>query len=174
MRFNPHKTVSASSKGIIISFRDANKHMFLSYEKNPVLEDVQLHGHKQYQQLEAPVFNKVQHKLYAQTVYGLSYFPTAEVEQMSKSKKLRIMARYAKTQRILNRWKQQIVHSKVDAFLLALFPHSPITKTLVDTQGYDREAKETHSFKDLGISQQAIADKLIEADLLPKNFYQLA
>lgn len=174
MRFNPHKTVSASSKGIIISFRDANKHMFLSYEKNPVLEDIQLNGHKQYQQLERPVFNKLQQVLYAEAVYGLNYFPTDQVEQMSKSRKLRIMTKYAKTQRILNRWKQEIVHEKVDNLLLALFPNSPVTKALVDTKGYDREVKETHSFKELGISQQDIADKLIELCLLPKNFYQLA
>lgn len=173
MRFNPHKTVSASSKGIIISFRDANKHMFLPYE-NPVLEDIQLNGHKRYQQLETPVFNSVQHKLYAEAVYGLSYFSTEQVEQMSKSKKLRVMAKYAKAQRILNRWKQEIVHEKVDSLLLALFPHSPLTKTLVETKGYDRDTKETHSFKELGISQQDIASRLIEENLLPENFFQLA
>lgn len=172
MRFNPHKTVSASSKGIIISFRDANKHKFLPYE-NSVLEDIQINGHKNYQQLEQPAFNKLQQKLYAEAVYGLSFYTTEQVEQMSKSKKLRVMAKYAKAQRILNRWKQEIVHDKVDALLLALFPKSPITKILVDVKGYDRQSRESHSFKELGLSQTDIADKLIEVNLLPENFYQL-
>lgn len=173
MRFNPHKTVCASSKGIIISFRDANKHRFIPFE-SPVVEEIQLHGHKKYQQLESPVFNKIQQKLYGEAVYGLSYFSTDAVEQMSKSKKLRVLAKYAKAQRILNRWKQEIVHSKVDSFLMAFFPNSPITKALVDTKGYDRQSKECHSFKELGLTQQDVANKLIEVSLLPDNFYQLA
>lgn len=173
MRFNPHKTVSASSKGIIISFRDANKHRFMPYESS-MLEDIQHHGHKKYQQIESPAFNKIQQKLYAEAVYGLNFYSEETVQQMSKSKKLRVLAKYAKAQRILNRWKQEIVHEKVDSLLLALFPNSPITKALVDTKGYDRQSRESHSFKELGLSQQDVADKLIEVNLLPQNFYQLA
>lgn len=172
MRFNPHKTVCASSKGIIISFRDANKHRFIPYE-SPVIEEIQLHGHVKYQQLESPVFNKIQQKLYSEAVYGLSYFSKDAVEQMSKSKKLRVLAKYAKAQRILNRWKQEIVHTTVDTFLMAFFPHSSITKTLIDTTGYDRQSKECHSFKELGLTQEDVANKLIEVNLLPENFYQL-
>lgn len=171
MRFNPHKTVCASSKGIIISFRDANKHRFMPYE-SPVVEEIQQNG--RYQSLDQPFFNKIQQKLYAEAVYGLGFYPKETVDQMSKSKKLRLLAKYAKAQRILNRWKQDIVHERVDSFMLTFFPNSPITKTLVDTKGYDRQSKETHSFKELGLTQLDVADKLIEVCLLPKNFYQLA
>jgi hypothetical protein len=173
MRFNPNKTVSASSKGIIISFRDANKHRFMPYE-NSVVEDIQHQGHKKYQQIEAPVFNQLQQKLYAEAVYGLSFYSSEAVQQMSKSKKLRVLAKYAKAQRILNRWKQEIVHEKVDSLLLALFPNSLITKILVETKGYDRQVRESHTFKELGLTQQDVANKLIEVNLLPANFYQLA
>jgi hypothetical protein len=172
MRFNPHKTVCASAKGIIISFRDANKHRFMPYE-NPVVEEIQQTGTTKYQPLEAPAFNKIQQKLYAETVYGLSFYSKQDVEAMSRSKKLRVLAKYAKAQRILSRWKQEIVHARVDAFLLTFFPHSPITKTLVDTKGYNREAKDQQSFKELGLTQSDVANKLIEVNLLPKNFYQL-
>jgi hypothetical protein len=173
MRINPHKTVSANSKGIIISFRDANKHKFLTYE-NLQVEELQIQGRTRYQELEKPVFNKIQQKLYAETVYGLGYYSAQDVKLMPKSQKTRVLAKYAKAQRILNRWKQEIVYSKVDSILLALFPNSPITKILVDTKGYDRENKELHTFKELGLSQQDVASKLIEENLLPKNFYQLA
>lgn len=172
MRFNPHKTVCATSKGIIISFRDANKHKFLHYE-NPVLEEIQVNGHKKYQPLETPVFNKIQQKLYAEAVYGLSFYTPDMLSQMSKAKKLRVLAKYAKAQRILNRWKQEIVHETVDRFLVTLFPNSPITKALVETKGYDRQSRECHSFKELGLSQEDVANKLIEVNLLPKNFYEL-
>lgn len=173
MRFNQHKTISASSKGIIISFRDANKHRFIQYE-SPLLDEIQQTGHKKYQELEQPAFNNVQQKLYAEVVYGLNYYSAADVEKLPRSKKQSILARYAKAQRILNRWKQEIVFEKVDAFLMAFFPNSPITKAIVDTKGYDRQSRETHSFKELGLSQEDVAYKLIEVNLLPKNFFELA
>lgn len=174
MRFNPHKTVSAGSKGIIISFRDANKHRFMPYETNLHIEEIQQKGKSKYQVMDQPVFNKIQQQLYAETVYGLSYFSETDISKMSKSKKLRVLAKYAKAQRILNRWKQEIVYSKVDSIFLALFPNSRITKLLVDTQGYDRSSRETHSFKELGLTQEDVANKLMEVKLLPENFFQLA
>jgi len=172
MRFNPHKTVSASSKGVIISFRDVNKHKFIVYESKG-LERTQT-SHKTTQELDTPVFNKLQQTMYAEVVYGLSFYSTKDVDQMPKHKKQTILSRYAKAQRILNRWKQEIVFEKVDSFLLAFFPNSPITKALVDTKGYDRQTRETHSFKELGLSQTDVARKLIEVNLLPKNFFELA
>lgn len=172
MRSNPHKTVSAGSKGIIISFRDANKHRFLPYE-NAHVEEIQVKGQRKYQPLEQPAFNKIQQQLYAEAVYGLGHFSEQEVAEMSKSKKLRVLAKYAKAQRILNRWKQEIIFEKVDSLLMALFPDSPITKVLVDTKGHDRNQRESHSFKELGLTQQDVASKLIEVKLLPENFFQL-
>jgi hypothetical protein len=173
MRFNPHKTVCAGTKGIIISFRDANKHRFMPYD-NVQVEEIQTKGTVKYQSLEQPPFNKLQQKLYAEAVYGLSYYSDQDVREMSKSKKLRVLARYAKAQRVLNRWKQEIVYERVDSFLLALFPNSAITKTLVETKGYDRSNRESHTFKELGLTPQDIASKLMEAHLLPQDFFQLA
>jgi hypothetical protein len=138
MRINPHKTVCAGTKGIIISFRDANKHRFLAYE-NVQVEEIQTKGHVKYQSLE-----------------------------------LRVLAKYAKAQRILNRWKQEIVYEKVDRFFMDLFPKSSITKALVETNGYDREIRESHTFKELGLSPQDVASKLVETNLLPKDFFELA
>jgi hypothetical protein len=173
MRNNPHKTVCAGTKGIIISFRDANKHRFMPYD-NVQVQEIQTKGTVKYQPLEQPPFNAIQQKLYAEAVYGLSYYSDQDVREMSKSKKLRVLARYAKAQRVLNRWKQEIVYEKVDSFLLALFPHSAITKALVETKGYDRSSRESHTFKELGLTPQDIASKLMEAHLLPQDFFQLA
>jgi hypothetical protein len=170
---NPHKTVCAGTKGIVISFRDANKHRYMPYE-NVQVEELQMNGTIKYQSLEQPPFNKLQQKLYAETLYGLGYYSNQDLCVMPKFKKLSIETKYAKAQRILNRWKQEIVFEKVDSFLLSLFPKSAITKALVETKGYDRTTKETHSFKELGLTPEKIASKLIEENLLPPNFFQLA
>lgn len=145
----------------------------MPYE-NVQVEEIQSKGTVKYQVLEQPPFNEIQQKLYAEAVYGLSYYSEKDVREMSKSKKLRLLAKYAKAQRVLNRWKQEIVYDRVDSFLLALFPNSAITKVLVDTKGYDRSSKDPHSFKELGLSPQDVASKLIEEKLLPQNFFQLS
>ena len=172
MSANPHKTVSANSQGIIISFRDANKHRFQPYA-NLHVEEIQTRGKSKYQSVDNPGFNKIQQKLYAEVVYGISHYSEEEVSKMSKTKKLRLLARYAKAQRILNRWKQEIVSETVDSFMLTFFPNSRVTKVLVETKGYDRSHHDSHSFKELGLTQEDVAAKLVEVNLLPKNFFQL-
>lgn len=172
MAFNPNKTVSANSRGIVISFRDVNKHRFFPYE-NLHVEEIQTKGKVSYQKVTTSTFNKVQQQLYAETVYGLSYYHEKDLKKMSKAKKQRVLSRYAKAQRILNRWKQEIVSETVDAFLLALFPNSKVTKALVETKGFDRQTHDSHSFKELGITQEDVAKKLIDVKLLPENFFQL-
>ena len=57
MSNNPHKAISANSKGIIISFRDVNKHKFIPYESKMV-NSIQIKGTAKYQKLDRPVFNK--------------------------------------------------------------------------------------------------------------------
>lgn len=120
MRFNPHKTVCAGTEGIVISFRDANKHRFISYD-NSLVDEIQTTGKVKYQDIEQPLFNKTQQELYAETVYGLSYYSDKDVKKMSKTKKFRVITRYSKAQRVLNRWKQEIVYEKVDKLLLTFF-----------------------------------------------------
>lgn len=169
---NPNKTISANSQGIIIYFQDVKKHKFLPYE-NKAVKDIQS-GKTQYQTLEATVFNPIQQKLYAETVYGLASFRKQELEAMSQSSKDRIMVQFSKAQMVLNQWKQEIVYETVDKFLAALFPHSPVVKDMTSVRGTTREIKETHSFKELGLDQVTIAKKLIKAHILPENFFELA
>lgn len=170
-KVNLHKTVSANSKGILISFRDVNKHRFLAYEK---VDRIQKYGTVCYQELEPNPLNKTQQRLYSETIYGLHYFRQKEIKKMSASKKAYIVFRYEKAQITLNRWKQQIVNQAVDNFLLSLFPKSPVVKKFVTLPCTDDDYTDKHSFKELGINQKMIIEKLIEHGLLPVNFFQLA
>ena len=168
MKVNPHKTASASEKGIIISYRESNKHQFLSYQ-----ERSQMSKKPKYQQFSKPVFNRIQQKLYAKTVYGPTYYTEKELSEMSKAAFQKISEDYDKVQRVLNQWKQEIVHEKVDKFLLALFPKSKLVKALTTYKGSDEKLVFRQSFKELGLSQVEIVNKLIQAKLLPENFYSL-
>lgn len=171
MQINQDKTVSANYKGILISFRDVNKHRFLAYEH---VDKIQKFGTVRYQPLERNLFNKKQQRIYSQTIHGLRYFEAAQVEKMPLSKREQIVENCAKAQKVLNRWKQQVVSQAVDGFLLALFPKSPIVKQFTSLPCTDDEYTDSHTFKELGITQTQIAEKLIKHGLLPNNFFQLA
>ena len=164
---NPNKTVSVSATGMIISFTDSNKHHFVKFEKpiKPVRK-------KQYE-TETSVFSNRQQKMYLEALYGLSVHPEEVVNRMPRNVVMKIITRCEIVQRVINRWKQEIVNEKVDCFLLKLFPKSPVTKAMVNTKGYDDSIKSKMSFKELNMDQYKIAKKLVEEKLLPENFFNL-
>jgi hypothetical protein len=173
---NQNKTISCNSNGIVISYGDANKHQFMNYQTPAHVKKIQLEGTVKYQKIEKQTkFSPKQKDLYAKVIYGFRAYTKEEVAQMSERAKINVTVTYTKAQRILRNWKQDITFSNLDRFLLALFPKSPIVKAMCNTTGHlDEIAKEDEiSFIDLGINQDAIANKLIEFGLLPQNFYQL-
>jgi hypothetical protein len=171
---NPNKTVSANSKGILISFGDVNKHKFVKYESSAV-KQIQLYGTVKYQKIEHPGFNPIQEKLYYEAVYGLNFYSTEEIKEMSVEKKRNVIVLYTRVQKVLNKWKQEIICKQVDNFFLALFPNSPFTKFLVEnTDYYDKNLECPLSLKDLGVTnERVIAEKLVQSKLLPFNFFKL-
>lgn len=169
---NPNKSVCATAKGIIISFADANKHKFVPYA-NSFVQDVQMKGIVRYKQVDYVVFNDVQQKLYTEAIYGLNVYTAKEQAELPKEKKVKIISTYTKAQYVLNKWKQQIVNQKVNSFLNSLFPNSKLVKQVIDVNDFDKKHKDTHSFKELDLTPEMIANKLIKAGLLPNNFFNL-
>jgi len=49
-----------------------------------------------------------------------------------------------------------------------------MAKDMCSVKGYNRAHINRQSFKELGLSQEMIASKLIEVGFLPNNFFQLA
>jgi len=167
---NSDKTISANSKGIVISYGDVNKHQFVNYN---YVKKIQLEGTTKYQKIESEL-NPIQEEIYFKTVYGLSAYSENEIKTMSKGKKQSIIINYTKVQRLLNRWKQEIINESVNSLFSKLFPRSKTAKQITSVNGYDDDIKVTISFRKLGISEKKIASKLYEHHLLPKNFFNLA
>jgi hypothetical protein len=171
--YNPNKTISANSKGIIVSFGDVNKHRFIKYESETV-NQIQLYGTVKYQSIEQTGFNPIQEKLFAEAMYGLNFYTAEELKVMPAEKKRFIIVLYTRVQKLLNMWKQEIIAKQVDHFFLTLFPNSPFTKFLVENEYYDKTLECPLSLRDLGItSEKLIAEKLVESRLLPYNFFKL-
>lgn len=167
---NQEKTISANSKGIVITYGDAKKHQYMRY--NRYVRKIQQEGTVKYQ----IILNPAQEKLYQKLVFGFQAFNKEEIELMSENTKLEIKIGYTKTHRILNKWKQDIIFKKLDELLLHLFPKSTLVKQLAEIKGHVNEipSNEEISFREIGIYKKDIIAKLIEHTLLPKNFFQIA
>lgn len=173
-KYKSEKTISANSRGIVISYGDVNKHQFVGYDRS-YGNKVQT-NHKRYQPefVEPYQFSPKQKDLFQKVVLGFKAYTKEEIDQMSEKKKIFVSVTYTKAQRILRNWKQDVVFTKLDDMLLAVFPNSPLVRQFVNVKGHVDVPKEDEiSFDDLGINREQVANKLMEYGLLPKNFYQL-
>jgi hypothetical protein len=162
---NSHKTISANSKGIVISFENTKKHQWISYENKIVSK-------RQEQIYEMPIFNANQQKIYSQTIYGLSSFTKEELNNVPETVKTNILNTWSKAQDVLNLWKSEIVSNRIDNILSIFFPNSKMVAKIKSAKPTNQE-KDFNSFKDLRLSKKMIAEKLIFEGILPKNFFSL-
>jgi hypothetical protein len=174
IQMNPNKTISANSKGITITFGDVNKHKFVYYNNNDVVKKIQLHGTVKYQSIEEFGFNKIQKKLYAEAVYGLKAIPNEVLMEMRVEAIRKIQATHVKAKEVINNYKQEVSSKTIDNFLSKLFPKSPVIKQMINMKGIDPSIKVTMSLKDLKITPKMLAEKLVENNILPENFFKLA
>jgi hypothetical protein len=171
---NLNKTISANSKGITISFGDVNKHQFVYYNNtNDAVRRIQINGTAKYQAIEHVQFNKVQQCLYNQAVYGLKSFSNEAIMEMEKDQIRNIKEMHNRAMYIINDYKQEVSNAKVDAFLSRIFPNSPIVKQMLSIKGTDPSIKVPISLKDLKITSTMLSKKLVECNVLPKNFFNL-
>ena len=168
-----NKTISANSRGIVVSFTDIKKHTYVPYS-NKYVQEKQLEPKPKYQQIEKSIFTPQQQKLYALSIYGLSVFTTEEVKNLPAKERIRIVSNYKKIQAFLNKWKQELVEAKTNSLLLSIFHNSKIIKQFCSINGYDEKYTDRHTFKELGLTQQVIAERLVKEGLLPNNFFKLA
>jgi hypothetical protein len=141
--------------------------------RSDAVRKLQLYGTVKYQELEKPVFNKRQQRLYGEAVYGITMYNEAELATIPGPRRYQIIQRFRATQVILNEWKQQLIESNVGDFLARIFPRSATVRTFVSIRGIEGSMKCKLQFKDLGITSTMIAQKLVETGILPKNFFQL-
>ena len=137
------------------------------------MESYQLYRGNTYMEYEKDNYNNYQNHLYKRALYGLSAFTQAELATMCSKKKQRVSKVYIKGQNIINLYKQKITNAYSNFIFKTLFPESPLTQFLVETEETDVEYKNTLSFKELGISKDQIVNIFVAEGILPKNFHSL-
>jgi hypothetical protein len=138
-----------------------------------LVRKIQINGTVFYQEFEKNVFNPVQDKMYLELIYGLNAYPPEKIERIPEPVKQKIVIRHKEVQRLINKWKHEIVNDSVDKLLLFLFPKSKIAKEFAKIKGCDESMLCKASLKDVNLDKITIAKKLIQNNLLPKNFFKL-
>jgi hypothetical protein len=144
-------------------------------EYSGIMADYQLNNQKKktYMQYEKDSFTDYQNHLYKRALYGLSAFEKIELEVMCSKKKMRVSKVHKKAQKVINLYKQKLTIAYSNQLFESFFPNSPITEYLLEDVELDNSFKNTLSFKELGISKQAIADLFVTEGILPKNFINI-
>ena len=165
--YNPQKTITCSSKGIIVNYLSKKQvSIFMPY-KNSVIED------RKINQSVRKDFNAEQHKMYSLLIHGLKALTEEEIKDLSVKDKVLIQTNHIKVQKALNIWKHELSHNISSSFLEKMFPHSKLVRNVVKMVDCEDDFVNTCTFKQLGLDKFKIAEKLIELKFLPNDFFEL-
>ena len=146
------------------------KHKF---EYSGKLEEYQLYKGKTYTRYETDKYTEYQNFLYKRALYGLKSLPQAEVDKMSKQKRIRITRVNRRAQRVLNEAKQRKVIAITNRMFAKWFPDTKFAKFMLGNTETDVKVRNTLNFKDLNIDKDEIIRIFIAEGVLSKNFLSL-
>lgn len=173
---NPHKSVQATGYGMIVTYSDDKKSTMIPYDRQE-LDKQQLYGttHKDihYQRVAPKHFNSVQQFMYRRALYGLAVYEQHEISKMSRQEKFSIIKMQKKAQRVINIFKIDTINTQLRAFFGKYFHNSAFAKEFMDEKYTTYNDVCKIQFKDLGINKHMIAQRLVENDVLPLDFFQL-
>lgn len=127
----------------------------------------------EYVKYKTESYTEYQNYLYKRALYGLNALAEKELNNICNKKRGRINKVYVKGQIAINLYKQKITNDKSNKLFEKFFPHSKITKYLVNHSEVDKEFKNTLTFKTLDINKEHIISIFIKNGILAKNFRTL-
>ena len=168
---NNNKTINCTSTCISIMYTDTSKHYTYPYQ-SALVDELQLFGRTNKLPIKKD-FNKEQSMLFKEAIHGLKLYSGDTISQMNFKRKLAIDSTHRRAVRVLNHWKQNLISDEVDNVLLSLFPKSKLVNQLIEkTKGFTSDEVVNYTkFIELGINKFQIAEKLIEAKVLPITFF---
>jgi hypothetical protein len=167
---NPNKVAMAGPNNLCISYTDTRKSHWINYDQNvkPITKSKSILIENKNVNL-----NPHQVKLYRLAMYGVDALNEEEKNKLNFKDSLKIIKNKEYTQKMINRWKQELIVRSVDNLFLSLFPKSKFIKNITNLNDYSDTIINETSFKELGINRKQLLNKLIEWKSLPENFYQI-
>lgn len=183
MSRNPHKVVRATATGISIHYTTRRKCWRVKYDpQNSVKSPRDILGLCGSQFTESKISPRTnfyesltpeQNRILNDALRGLSQYPLDQQHQMGFARRKKIKDNHAIAQKVLNKWKQQVINSLVDDALIEVFHHSRFICQMIERTKKltDGEMTSRISFSELGITRWKIAEKLVNCGVLPNSFF---
>ncbi len=173
--FNPNKSVTATSRGINIHYTDSFKSSSVFYDERSSLKQLQVTGNAKIQTIVFSNLNQTQKRQYNLLMHGIKTLSQEEINSLSYTGKLRILNNFEDAQIKLNVWKQELLDIKLGSILMSMCPKCDL---VLDLCKYPKAINSWEpcviTFKQLRVKKEQIIEKLMEWEMLPTDYYQLA
>lgn len=156
------KTINANSNGMRIHYERTNQTAIVKYTE--LYQNTRQTSQKFSNRLN---LNPIQRTMYRRVMYGLTEFTPEEIKSMEKQTVKLIELDNKRAKHVIEKLKYDMYYGPVDKLFNAIFPHVQI-----GSKPYDYFVP-LPSLKELKISTYKVCETLIEAGLLPKNFFNL-
>jgi hypothetical protein len=157
------KTITATAQGLNIYYERTQHLTTVKYDKalyqnqrnNPVNRFGGLH------------LNPIQRTMFRRIMYGLGDFTPAQIQEMDKNTRQAIDTDHKRAKAAIDKMKYDLTYAPVDKLFNAIFPHVKI-----GTKQYDFHVS-LPSLRELRIGTKEVCETLIQAGLLPQNFFSI-
>ena len=111
--------------------------------------------------------------VYWKTLNGLNCFSEKDIKSMHYNRKDHIVKRHRKAQREINIFKQERI-IQITNSIFKMFTNSKLASDIINLHSEpDPKYFSNMNFQDLNMSKEDIAQRLVEKNILPNNFYNL-
>jgi hypothetical protein len=156
------KSITATAQGLNIYYERTQQTTQVKYEK--LYQNQRNNSTNRHNGLH---LNPIQRNMYRRVMYGLGEFTPEQLQTMDKVTKTAIEADHNRAKRAIEKLKYDMTYAPVDKLFNAIFPHVKI-----GSKTYDHHVS-LPSLRELRISTETVCQTLINAGLLPTNFFGL-
>lgn len=168
-----NKSITVTKDKMTVNYHDTKKHFTYYIGKDHPTREITLFG-KSYKESKAgdaktDFLTPEQRELFNDLVYAPHTMSKSEINKLPLIKKYRVKVLSKQVEKVLTKWKNEIVYQKIDSLLLKLFPKSSLVKQIVnighdDVEDLYKTDISIHSM----VSEREIAQYLSHKGLFPK------
>jgi hypothetical protein len=162
---NNIKSISAKAHGVEIYYEHSKKTVTVPYDKS-LFQNKSQNIRKEVRQ--GFYMNPIQRNMYRRLMYGLKDYTQAEIASMDKYTQEAISRDYEAAKAVVHKLKYEEYYAPVDKLFNAIFPNAKI-----GSRPSDILYAELPSLKELKITTQKVCQSLMNAGLLPRNFFSI-
>jgi len=171
-------TVACASQVGVVLFQEAGNGVtrFQRYDKNYeklFQEQVRQYNRSKSERMQEEnlQLNVIQRSMFRRVMYGIKDFPGEEIAALSTGQIDKIVSDHKKCTETLHRLKVLKYYRGATELINACFPHIKLGTKFSD---FLVELPKSETLRVLGISTRDVVNSLIQAHLLPVNFFELS